>query len=334
MSPGDEDARRGPKVPFGRAPERPAAASSIPKVLFGSARGSHVPSDQPRIIGGGVARRRIPCTIEDLRAASPAASDTVLRQALRAVSAVNFDDHQFDDVVRFGSTLQDIHGRLAEQQLSLVSDPRLSEAKRLSTALLQQIEQFDPQLLFPADEGILMRGIRAAFSRTGSPEAFMKASATVIATARSLRERAPDLRDLADNAATLGKRFATLTTTLEAYILAGSFLVTHLDAIPPSGLTDVTHLKSQKDALEIRLAALASALASVTLGKRILETVHMTVDAARSIAEDIVENELPAWQIACAAALAARVEERPFDLSSVRERYEKIVNILKRRMTT
>lgn len=249
------------------------------------------------------------------------------------MSAVNFDDHQFDDVVRFGSTLQEIHGRLAEQQLLLVGDPRLSEAKRLSTVLLQQIEQFDPQLLFPADKGIL-RGIRAAFSRTGSPEAFMKASATVIATARSLRERAPDFRDLADNAATLGKRFATLATTLEAYILAASFLVTHLDAIPPSGLTDVTHLKSQKDALEIRLAALASALASVTLGKRILETVHTTVDAARSIAEDIVENELPAWQIACAAALAARVEERPFDLSSVREHYEKIVNILKRRTTT
>ncbi|MFJ1311841.1 hypothetical protein [Agrobacterium sp. P15N1-A] len=333
MSAADEDWRSGPKVPFGKEVSEPSASTGQPRVLFGSPRRPEPPADEPRIIGGGIVRQRIPCTTADLRAIEPDAPEAQLAQALRIVNSINFDDHEFDDVVRFGTALQELHGRLAEQQLVLAGNERLIEAKRLSAELLRQLEELDPERLFSTDRG-LISGIRAALSRSASPQAFREGTASVVRNAAALKERLPDYRDLGREGAVLKRRMTTLTVALQAHLLAGRFLIRHLDAAASSVAPGNPHLISQKDALEVRLTALASTLSSVTVGAQILETLVSTIGAARKFAEEIVDAELPAWQTACAAALAARLDGRSYELSGVRRHYEKIVNILKQRNTT
>lgn len=320
-------------MPFGKEVSEPSPSTGQPRVLFGTARRPEALADKPRIIGGGIVRQRIPCTAADLRTIEPDAPEAVIAQALRAVNSINFDDHEFDDVVRFGSALQELHGRLAEQQLALAGDERLIEAKRLSAELLRQLEELDPERLFSSDRG-LISGIRAALSRSASPSGFSEGAASVVRNAAALKKRASGYRGLGRDAEALKRRLTTQTTALRAHLLAGRFLIRHLDAAASSPAPANPHLTSQKDALEIRVTALASTLSSVAVGAQILEALISTIGAACAFAEEIVESELPAWQTACAAALAARLDGRSYELSGVRRHYEKIVNILKQRNTT
>jgi hypothetical protein len=331
VPPADEDARSGPKVPFrGDAPPPGPKVVPGPKVPFGAARPPRPHEAGPRVVGSGIVRRRIPCTIEELRALDPTAPETVLRQALRAVDAVNFDDHEFDDVVRFGAFLQEQHGRLAEDQLGLAGDERLDDAKRVSGDLLAQLGELDPDRLFARDRGLL-GNVKAALTRSSEVESFRERSAGVISKARLMKERKQDFVELERRANILEKKWSTLAVGVDAHLLAGRFLVQHVEEHPLPDPEAAAHHRSQKDALETRLGSLAATAASVALGKRILETMISTISGARTFADDMVDSDLPAWQTACAAALVAKSEGRSFDASVIQRYYEALVNTLTRR---
>lgn len=331
VPPADEDARSGPKVPFrgDAAPPKPKAASG-PKIPFGAAHVPRTLDEGPRIISGGVVRRRISCTVTELRILDPAAPDSVLHQALRVVDAVNLDDHEFDDVIRFGASLQEQHGRLAEDQLALAEDERLDEAKRLSADLLARLSELDPKRLFSVDQG-LFAGVKAALSRSTEAETFRERSANLILAARLLKERREDFVQIERRATLLKKKWTALAAALSAHILAGRFLVRHIDEHPLPDPEAVRHYRSQRDALETRLGSLAATAASVALGERVLETMISTIGGARTFAGDMVDSDLPAWQIACAAALVAKSEGRSIDASVIHRHYEKLVKTLTQR---
>lgn len=329
MTPADEDARSGPKVPF-RGDTSPKAVA-VPKVLFGTARAARVLDEGPRIVGGGVVRHRIPCTVDDLHALDSLASEPILRLAVRAVEAVNFDDHEFDDVVRFGVHLQDLHGRLAEEQLALADDQRLQDAQRRATGLLARLSELDPERLFSTERGFL-GGMRAALFRSAEAGSFRELSAGVIESARLLKEQRKDLADLEHRAASLKQRWATLAVGLNAHLLAGRFLVGHVSEHPLPDPDTAAHHRSQKDALEPRIGSLTATLSSVALGQRVLETMVSTISSARQVADEMVESDMPAWQTACAAALTAKSEGRPYDVSVTQRFYEKLLNTLTRRI--
>jgi hypothetical protein len=256
------------------------------------------------------------------------ASEPLLRQAVRAVNAVNFDDHEFDDVIRFGAHLQELHGRLAEEQLALADDERLQAVQRLAADLLARLGELDPERLFSQGRGF-MAGVRAAFSP--SAETFRERSAGVVGSARVLKERKQDFAELEDRATSLKRRWATLTTGLNAHLLAGRFLVRHVNEHPLPDPDAAAHHRSQKDALETRIGSLAATASSVALGERVLETMVFTVSAARKFADDMIESDLPTWQTACAAALTAKSEGRPYDVSAIQSLYKKLFNTLTRR---
>ncbi|MGR9354491.1 hypothetical protein [Rhizobium leguminosarum] len=331
MATADEDARSGPKVPFREdVPAKAPKPAGGPRVLFGTARAPRTLDEGPRIVGNGVVRRRISCTVEDLRALDPQASEPVLRQAVRAVDAVNFDDHEFDDIVRFGAHLQELHGRLAEEQLALADDERLQDAQRLANDMLARLGELDPEHLFLPRRGFL-GGVKAALSSTAETETFRERSAGVVGTARLLKERREDFTKLEDRAISLKRRWATLATGLNAHLLAGRFLVQHVDEHPLPDPDAAAHHRSQKDALETRLGSLAATASSVALGERVLETMVSTISGVRTFADDMVESDLPAWQTACAAALSAKSEGRPYDVSPTQGLYKKLLNTLTRR---
>ncbi|MGV1866277.1 MULTISPECIES: hypothetical protein [unclassified Rhizobium] len=331
MPPADDDARSGPRVPFGRDSVRPAPKpASGPMIPFGAARVPRTLNDGPRIVGGGIVRLRISCSIDELRTLDPAVSDPVLRQAKRVVDAVNFDDHEFDDVVRFGAPLQEEHGRLAEDQLALAGDARLEEAKRLSSDLLAQLSQLNPASLFDRDRG-LIDGMKAALSRSAELESFQQRSAAVLQTARQIKERSQEFAEFERRANLLMKRWITLGVGLDAHLLAGRFLTRHIAEHPLPDPGAAAHRLSQTGALETRLASLASTASSVALGERVLQAIISTIGGARTFAEDMIDSDLPVWQTACAAALIARSEGRSFDASPIRSLYEKLVKTLTRR---
>ncbi|RWX19443.1 hypothetical protein EHI42_04650 [Rhizobium hidalgonense] len=331
MAPVDEDERSGPKVPFrGDAPAKAPKPADGPKVLFGTARAPRTLDEGPRIIGGGVARRRISCTVEDLRALDPLAAESVLRQATRAVDAVNFDDHEFDDIVRFGAHLQELHGRLAEEQLALADDERLQDARRLATDLVVRLGELDPEHLFSPGRGFL-GGVRAALSRSAEAESFRERSAGVVRSARVLKERRQAFAELEDRATSLKRKLTALAAALNAHILGGMFLVRHVEEHPLPDPAAAAHHRSQKDALETRLGSLTATASSVALGERVLETMIATISGVRRFADDLVESDLPAWQTACAATLTAKSEGRPYDVSVTQGLYEKLLSTLTRR---
>ncbi len=331
MTPADKDACPGPKVPFrGDSSPKVPNVAAVPKVLFGTARTVRTLEEGPRIVWGGVIRRRIACTVDDLRAMDSLASEPVLRQAVRAVNAVNFDDHEFDDVIRFGAHLQELHGRLAEEQLGLADDERLQAVQRLAADLLARLGELDPERLFSPARGF-MGGMRAALSPSADTETFRERSAGVVGSARVLRERKQDLAELEDRATALKRRWATLTNGLNAYLLAGRFLVRHVNEHPLPDPDAAAHHGAQKDALEMRIGSLAATASSVALGERVLQTMIATLSTARRFADDMVESDLPTWQTACAAALTAKSEGRPYDVSLIQSLYEKLLNTLTRR---
>lgn len=331
MAPVDEDARSGPKVPFrGDVPNAGTKPAVGPKVLFGTARPPRTVEEGPRIIGNSIVRRRISCTVEDIRGLDPHAPEPVLRQAVRAVDAVNFDDHEFDDVIRFGAHLQQLHGQLAEEQLELANDERLQGAQRLANDMLARLRELEPEHLFSPRRSFL-GGVRAAFSSTADIEIFAERSASLVESARVLKDRRDDFIRLEDRSTSLKRRWATLATGLNAHLLAGRFLVQHVNDHPLTDPDAAAHHRSQKDALETRLGSLAATVSSVALGERVLETMVSTIAGARKFAGDMVESDLPAWQTACAAALTAKSEGRSYDVSIIQGHYEKLLNTLTRR---
>ncbi|MFT4180518.1 MAG: hypothetical protein QM636_01225 [Rhizobium sp.] len=332
----DKNKTSSPRILFGDkgTTEKPAApvtaaTATGPKIPFGTPIAPRAPIEGPKIIGDGVVRRRIPCSPADLRTLEPDASDIVIDMALRIIEGVNLDDHEFDDVVRFGAALQQRHGELAEKELALAGDTRLAEVKRLSAELLQHLGALDPERLFLPRQRFLA-SLRTSLSGTTPSDLFQQHAADISRIAKLLAERAEDFLDLERSVQALKVNWNALALGLEAHDLAGRFVVRHIEANGASNLDVSAHYRSQKNALEMRLTSLAAAAASVALGARTLASMETSIANVRDLASETVERDLPAWYTACSAALAARSngEAASVDVSGVRLLYSKIVNKL------
>ncbi|MDE1995937.1 MAG: hypothetical protein KGI75_25785 [Rhizobiaceae bacterium] len=302
-----------PRVLFGEnavapVPSANPAIGPEPKVLFGSPQAPAPKSNQPKIIAAGQVRRRIACDAAALRAIDPNASEPILAQAQKLVDATNLDDHYFEDVVQFGAVLQARHASLSEDELNLASDPALARIRQLGSDFLVHLDALDPERVFAVQGGVL--GAIRSIAGAGAGEAlFSRHYAEIKALAAQLDALSPDVAALADNIRSLQRRYAQLAQDIDAHLLAAQFLIAHMCGIDPSDRERQAHYLSQLDALETRLASLSGTRISIDVAVQTIGAIRQMVDGLRLFGEDLVRSELPAWQAAYSAALAARAME-------------------------
>ncbi|NKJ76294.1 hypothetical protein ELI00_19915 [Rhizobium ruizarguesonis] len=290
------------------APSRPPAE---PRILFGSPQAPTLKGDTPRVLAAGEVRRRIPCSVAALLEIDANAAASLASMALRIVDGTNLDDHHFDDVVRFGASLQTQHGRLAESELALVDSEVLARGKRLSAELLQRLGDLDPDRVFAVRGGVL-RAIKALAAPRDPAGLFSQLYPEVQALAKELDALAPEIVIIAKGLRAVGKGYATLDRNLAAHILAGRFLVHYVSGLQLSDHERQAHYASQAEAIETRTVSLAATKATIEVSTRTVAAVARHVDALGHAAEGLLQEELPAWHAAYSAALtAARTAQSP-----------------------
>jgi hypothetical protein len=276
-----------------------------PAILFGNPKQPDTKSDRPKILAAGKQRNRIPCSLQDLSAFDASAHRNVLDEALRAVNGVNLDDHYFDDVVRFGSALQEEHGKLSEVQLSMISADALAKINGTYLALIEKLERLEPQRAFGARSGAVQR-MKQLFSAQLNEKAFAAEYNEIKSLSQSLESAMPSISDLADRLKKLSKDYKALAQSLFAHVLASRFIVKHIDTLIDDGKELTVHYQSQRDALEGRQASLLATMASVEVGQRTLTTLSQNISDFGLLGFNITREELPAWQAAFSAALLAK----------------------------
>lgn len=306
----DSDFKAGssPRVLFGddhpRAGPVKATLPGGPAILFGEPKAPPPKGTVPRIIGVGELRRRLPCSKADLTAIDPVATSPVVSRALAVVQGINLDDHHFDDVIRFGASLQAEHGRLAEGELALVGDDVLARANGLAAELISHLEALDPEQVF-AVEGGLASTFKFLASGQEPGKRFERLYPLVRSLAQDLQALAPAIGAVADRLRAISARYRALDRDLSAHILAGRFLVRYVGALELPDRERQAHFVAQAEAVETRLASLLATGASIEVGRRTLVATARTVDALSWSSEALLREELPAWHTAYSAALAA-----------------------------
>lgn len=318
--------KEGIQTPLADVAEAPAG----PAVLFGSPRPPTAKGDRPRVLAAGEVRQRIPCTETQLLELEPAAPVSVLSRALRIVDGTNLDDHHFDDVIRFGASLQAEHGRLAEDELALVENEVLAKGRRLGAELLQHLADLDPEAVFSVRSGV-RQAIRVLTTGGRDPsELFSRLHPRIIALANELDALAPDIAVVAERLRRIGARYVMLDRNLAAHILAGRYLVRHVATRQLPDRERQAHFASQAEAIETRVASLMATQATIEVGQRTLEAVARNVDALAGFGDGLLREELPAWHTAYSAALMAARSSNggPATVSSLRDIHARILGRL------
>ncbi|ESQ83049.1 hypothetical protein AEAC466_14395 [Asticcacaulis sp. AC466] len=276
-----------------------------PAILFGTPKAPAVKSDRPKILAAGKARTRLPCSVQALKALDEGASPGVLAEALEAVNGVNLDDHHFDDVVRFGAGLQTEHGKLAEAELDLVSDDALTSIKATYLELIDRLEKLDPRRVFTQSAGPFYKVQQ--FFQGGSPErSFEVEYSKIKALSESLEGSMPVINRFVETLARLGRRYAVLSQSVKAHVLACRFIVTYIDTSIREDRDLTAHYQSQRDALVNREASLFATGATLQIGQQTLSVLSRSIDELGLSGQNFTREELPAWYGAFSAALLAK----------------------------
>ncbi len=303
-----------------------------PVILFGTPTAPSAKSDRPKIVAAGEPRHRIPCTIADLQALDADAPHEVLAEALQAVNGVNLDDHHFEDVVRFGAALQSEHGRLAESQLVLVSDDALAAAREAWLELIGRLEKLDPARVFDARAGAL-GPVRRLFGGGLTKPSFEQEYSRIKALSQSVEASQPAIEDCVQALDGLSHRYATLSRSLKAHILACRFIVAHIDSSADEDRDRAAHYRSQRDALVARETSLSATAAGLESGRQTLAVLARGLDDFGLSGSGFTREELPAWHAAFSAALLARRMKSqnagPFDAVGAAHRH--LLSKLKRK---
>jgi hypothetical protein len=297
-----------PKVLFqeSAAPEPVAAAKATgqPKVLFGAPRAPAPKGDRPRVLAAGEVRRRISCGVTDLQNMDADATEAVAKAALRIVDATNLDDHYFDDVVRFGASLQAEHGRLTERELAIVSSEAVAAGRRLAAELVQRLTELDPDRVFAVRGGFLDT-VKALTASRDPAGLFSRLYPEVRALAMELDGLAPDIAVASSQVRDIGKIYKALSNRLAAHILAGRFLIHHIGGLQLPDPERQAHYASQAEALETRTSSLSATKATIEMSIWTVAAVSDEIKALASAAEGLLQEDLPAWHAAYSAALTA-----------------------------
>ncbi|WP_337268372.1 toxic anion resistance protein [Oryzifoliimicrobium ureilyticus] len=262
-----------------------------------------------------------------MRKLDATASGDVLRSALRLIAAVNLDDHEFDDVVRFGSQVQQENASLCERQLALAEDQTLQQAKQLSTDLLYHLKSVDPALLFKGTDGTFHRiiSIFAGQSAAGRYDRHTNAIADIAAQLMRLE---PSLLTLENEMRSLRKRGDKISCSLEAHILAGRFIVSYIDEKVAQDPALAAHYATQQSALENRTSSLSASVASVPVALKTLDILIDAVGKTRAFCDEMLRRDLPAWQASVATALAMQSQQpdASIDVSEIERRYAQLLH--------
>jgi hypothetical protein len=332
---------QGPRVLFAEKvvdasrPPRPSLAPlpktspDAPHVLFGAPRQPTAKGDKPKVLASGEVRTRILCSAADLHALDATASPAIIAQALRIIDGTNLDDHHFDDTVRFGVALQAEHGRLADAELTLVGSEALATGSGLAAELLQCLDQLDPNAVFDTGSGFM--GALKNLGRSRDPRiAFDRLMPRIDALAGELRALAPAILAVATDLRALVSRYRRLDRGLAAHVLAGQFLARHIAGSRQPDAERQAHYASQAEAIETRVASLLATKASVAIGQRTLAVVTATIETLGWSGQDLLQEELPAWRNAYAAALiASRTAPDPVLFSTLRDLHTRIISKLR-----
>ena len=276
-----------------------------PVILFGTPTKPSARSDQPKIVAAGKARNRIPCTLESLRELDDSASPAVLAKALQAVNGVNLDDHYFDDVVRFGASLQSEHGALAQAELDVVSNDALTAIKANYVDLVQRLEKLDPRRMFDSKPGPLNK-MKQYFQGDLTERSFAAEYAEIKALSQSLETSMPLIDSCVDTLSRLSRRYAALSQSLMAHVLASRFIINYINTSLRDDRAMSAHYQSQRDALENRQTSLLATHATLAVGQQTLKVMSHGIDQFGLSGKDFTNEDLPAWYAAFSAALLAR----------------------------
>jgi hypothetical protein len=292
--------------PESAAPQAVAAPKdgNQPKILFGAPRAPTPKGDRPRVLAAGEVRQRISCGVADLQGMDANATEAVAKAALRIVDSTNLDDHYFDDVVRFGAPLQTEHGRLAESELKIVGSEVVVEGRRFAAELLQCLMDLDPERVFAVRGGFL-NTVKALAAPRDPAGLFSRLYPEVRALATELNALAPEIVAVAKQVRAVGKAYKSLSNNLAGHILAGRFLVHHIDSLQLPDRERQAHYASQSEALETRTSSLSATKATVEMSIWTVAAVSQEIEALARLAEGLLQEDLPAWHAAYSAALTA-----------------------------
>ena len=276
-----------------------------PAILFGTPKAPAEKSDRPKILAAGTARHRLPCSLQDLKALDMGASPSVLAEALQAVNGVNLEDHYFDDVVRFGSALQSEHGKLTEAELDLVNDDALTSIKANYLELIDRLESLDPRGVFTTSSGPLKKVQR--FFQGGSTErSFDVEYSKIKSLSESLEASMPVINGFVETLNRMSRRYATLSQSIKAHVLACRFIVNYIDTSIRDDRHLTAHYQSQRDALANREASLCATDATLQISQQTLSVLSLSIDEFGLSGKNFTREELPAWYAAFSAALLAK----------------------------
>ncbi len=303
-----------------------------PKVLFGAPRAPTPKGDRPRVLAAGEVRHRISCSVADLQNIDADATQAVAKAALRIIDSTNLDDHYFDDVVRFGASLQAEHGRLAEGELDIVSSEAVAAGRGLAGELLQRLTALDPDKVFAVRGGFL-NAVKALAAPRDPAGLFSRLYPEVRALATELDALAPDIVAVATQVRAIGKAYKGLANSLAAHILAGRFLVHHIGGLQLPDRARQTHYASQSQALETRTSSLSATKATVEMSIWTVAAASQEIEALARAAEGLLQEDLPAWHSAYSAALtaarSAQSQERAGVSAPLRNLHTRILGKLK-----
>lgn len=264
-------------------PAEKKSASVIPDTGMRAGSVAKQPTSMP-----GVARKRIPVTIQDLQRIAPGDAPDVLRRALQLILETNLEEMTPARVMQWGEDLQAVYAKCADDFLELVQKPEFTEATKQVSRLMTILSEIKPRLAETlGGSGGTIQKLLGRFA--GNPLEHLDTMLVEIGQlVRLLANDKNKLQELQKSFEELGRRLSELGPRVRVAYIAANFLA------------DYVRTQSALTALESpfldRVASLANTSnqlmsSSVIQGSQLDEQSRFL----RVIQKDIVEL-IPVWK--------------------------------------
>lgn len=302
-----------------------------PKVPFGQAHTPSINSHTPKVLAGGIARQRIPCTIEQLRQLQTNANMATLLNAQQLVNSINLDDAHFDDVLQLGTDLQIEHGRITEAELAIANRPTLAQARTCLTAILGHLKALDPEQVFLDEKtGILNTLTRLVLLKPSAQLIFDKHYPQLQTLIAQLQQHIAALKNDCLTLSALLPRYDALAQNLESTLIAAQFMLQHLQQQPLDSPLQ-RHYQSQADALATRTNSLLSTQTTLGVSRLTHASLLSNLEAMLNTCRSLIEEDLPAFYSAYTTALTlaqAKHSVQASTLDPIRQMHHKMTEKL------
>lgn len=286
-----------------RVAEPIAEQQPQPAVPFGAPRRPPPKDQRPKVIAGGLVRRRVPCSHGALQQMDASATQPVIAEAQRIIDITNLDDAYFDDALRFGAELQGEHAAIAEAELTLANAEPFRQGQLTLTRMLQLLGTLDPQRLFSQRRANVADRLKALLDPAPpADEIFAVEYPKLVASAQEMQALEPRLIALSGQAQELGSRYTALQEGIASHLLAANYLIRFIREHPEHG-GNQAHYASQADVLETRLSSLLATQATIEMGRMNNEILQQNIQTLIAAGRGMLEEDLPAFSTSYTAAL-------------------------------